>query len=293
MTKPLRFSYCYIGIEIEAHDSRNEKASHMINLWLELPPYGIFATLALLYFGLAGLLCWLTYKSRLSSRIRSLSGLVAPFFSAVAVLFALLTGFLAIDVGERNKRAHTNVQTEAGALRNLHTLSVASAPDMQAIRTAIKDYATSVTTDDWQAMSHESQSRKTDHAYDALLREVSNPNITRDAGQPVHEAMLSATVEAGKARNARLSISTDRTNHLKWLSVLILGLITQIAIALVHLGQTGRAFMTGQIVFASAAIVALGIIALQETPFDGAFRVTPLAIEKLQALPVSLAPPAD
>ena len=57
--------------------------------------------------------------------------MVAPFFGAVGVLFALLTGFLASDIGDRNRQAARAVQAEVGELRNVYTLSVASATDMR------------------------------------------------------------------------------------------------------------------------------------------------------------------
>jgi hypothetical protein len=264
----------------------------MFHTWLELPVAGVFASLALLYYGGAVILFWLTCKSGLGSRIRSLNGVVAPFFSAIAVLFALLTGFLAIDVGDRSKQAHAQVRAEATALHNLHTLSVVSVSDMRAIRKAIRAYVVAATTDEWTGMPYGRPSPATNAAYDDMLHEVSTPSISRDASEPVHQAMLRAAIEVGAARNARLSLASDRTNHLKWISVILLGLITQVAIALVHVTQEGRAFLAAQIVFASAVVVALGIIALQETPFSGAFSVQPTLLEQIKVLPIEVTPVA-
>lgn len=256
----------------------------MIRAWLDLPTFGIFVTLSLLYYGAAMMLWLIAFRTRLSPRIQSLNGLVAPFFSSVAILFGLLTGFLANDVGDRNRQAVRAVQAEAGELRNVYTLSVASASDMRAIRVALKTYVTSVVNDEWpQVTRGGGASPLTDAAYDEVLREVSDPSITRDSSGPVHVALLSATVRAGTARTDRLSLAADRTNDLKWISVLILGVITQIGLALVHLDRP-RAMLTALTVFASGAIVALGLIALQEHPFDGAFRVSPAPIARLQSL---------
>ncbi len=111
-------------------------------------------------------------------------------------------------------------------------------------------------------------------AYDDLLREVSNPAIAKDAGQAVHAAMLNAAIRVGTARSDRLALSSDSTNDLKWIVVIVLGIITQIAIGLVHLERL-RAFVATLLVFSSAAIVALGIIALQEYPFYGPLQISP------------------
>lgn len=267
----------------------------MIRAWLELNTFGIFATLCVLYYGTAVFLVFLGFRSPLRRPIQKMSGIVAPFFSSVAILFGLLTGFLASDVGERGRHAVRAVQAEASEIRNVYSLSVASASDMTDIRTALKIYVNSVLQEEWSAMISGRTSPRTETAYDSVLREVSDPGITRDAGAPVHTALLSAVVRAGTARSERLSIAADQTNDLKWVTVLILGLLTQVGLALVHLDRP-RAMLTALVVFGSAAIVALGLIALQEHPYDGAFRVSTAPLEQLLTLPdlgpASALPPA-
>lgn len=255
----------------------------MIRAWLDLPSFGIFATLTLLYFGTALALAAVTFCSPLTGPIKSLSGVVAPFFSSVAILFGLLTGFLANDIGDRNRQAVRAVQTEVGELRNIYTLSVASASDMSAIRVALKAYVNSTIHDEWPSIVHGETSPRTEAAYDSLLREISDPAITRDASAAVHAALLSAAIRVGTARNDRHSLSVDHTNTLKWSTVLLLGLITQIALALVHL-ERPRAMLAALTVFSSSAVVALGLIALQEYPFEGAFQVSPEPYERLMVL---------
>jgi hypothetical protein len=255
----------------------------MIRAWLDLPALGIFTTLCLFYYGMMLVLVGLVFRSPLGSHARSLTGVVAPFFSSVAILFGLLTGFLANDVGDRSRQAVRAVQTEAGELRNIYTLSVASASDMGAIRVALKAYVNSTLYDEWPAIVHGETSPRTDAAYDDLLREISDPAITRDASGAVHAALLAAAIRVGTARSDRHSLSVDHTNTLKWSSVLLLGLITQIALALVHL-ERPRAMLAALTVFCTGAVVALGLIALQEYPFEGAFRVSPAPFERLLAL---------
>lgn len=261
----------------------------MIRTWLELPPAGIFATLIVLYFGMTLLLVTVAFRRPFANRVQHLSGVVAPFFGAVALLFALLVGFLASDIGDRNRQALRAVHSEAAELRNIYTLSVASVSDMRSIRTALKSYAEAVVTDEWPAMAHDHPSQRTDAAFDDLLREVSNPSIARSASNAVHAALLNATVRLGTVRNDRLSIAADHTNDLKWLMVIILGLLTQVAIGLVHLDRI-RAFSAALVLFSVASVVALGIVALQEYPFYGAFRLSPGPIAQIQSLPETVTP---
>ncbi|MCO5130901.1 MAG: DUF4239 domain-containing protein [Xanthobacteraceae bacterium] len=255
----------------------------MVRAWLDMAPAGLFLTLAILYFGMAAALAGLVFRSPARKPIHSFHGVVAPFFNAVAILFALLASFLANDVSERSRLAVRTVQSEAGELRNVHTLSVASVSDMRSIRAALKAYAASIVAEEWPAMAAFEAAPGTAAAYDNLLREVSQPGLSRASGAAVHSALLNATVRAGTLRNVRLALAADRTNDLKWLVVIVLGLFTQVAIGLVHL-ERGRAFVAALVVFASAVVVALGIIALQEYPFGGTFHVSPAPIEDIRTL---------
>ena len=97
----------------------------------------------------------------------------------------------------------------------------------------------------------------------------------------MHDAV--GAVRAGNARTERLAIASDHTNDLKWIVVIVLGLITEISIALVHL-ERQRAMTTALIVFASAAVITLTLVAFQEYPFYGAFRLSPAPIEAIRAL---------
>ncbi|RTL51631.1 MAG: DUF4239 domain-containing protein [Bradyrhizobiaceae bacterium] len=245
----------------------------MIRAWLDLSAPGIFAVLITLYFGIVLLLTLVVFHSPLKRPLQSLNGVVAPFFSSIAILFALLTGFLANDVSDRNRQAVRAVQTEAAELHNLYTLSVASVSDMSAIRAKWETYVNSVVTREWPAMSDNHLSPQTYTAYDDLLKEVSNPSIAKSSGQAVHAALLNTGVRIGTARSDRLALASDTTNDLKWIVVIVLGVFTQIGIALVHLDRL-RAFIAALVVFSSAAIVALGFIAMQEYPFYGPLQIS-------------------
>ncbi len=255
----------------------------MIRSWLDLPTPGLFGVLCVLYFGIAALLTFVVFHSPFKRPVQSLIGIVAPYFNSVAILFALLTGFLANDVSDRNRQSAHAVQAEASELRNIYTLSVASESDMNTIRAKWRAYVDSVVSQEWPAMAGNHLSMQTYAAYDDLLKEVSTPAIAQTAGQAVSAALLGATVRVSTARSDRLALASGTTNDMKWLVVIILGIFTQLTIALVHL-ERPRAFITALVVFSSAAIVALGTIALQEYPFSGPLRISPDPIVALQAL---------
>ena len=244
----------------------------MIESWLDAPVIVIFAALLVLYGATAGIIFFVSHGPR-DTGVHRFEGIVSPFFDAVAVLFALMAGFLASDIAERNRQATVAVQLEVAELRNVFTLSVASSTDMSAIRTAWTDYVKAVAHDEWSAMAHRESAPSADRAFDALLREVSAPAIGRDAGNAVHAGILNSTLRVSQARSDRLSLDSDKTSTLKWSVVLILGVMTQIAIGAVHL-QKRNAQIAALTIFSIATVVALGLIALQEHPFSGDVRVS-------------------
>ncbi len=214
----------------------------MIEAWLDLPAFGVFLVLTVLYAATATAIAWVAFGSRLGARVRRLDGVVAPYFGAVSILFALLTGFLTNDIADRNRQAARAVQAEAAELRNVFTLSVASASDMSVIRAAWASYLKAVLADEWPAMDRGEQATSASAAYDALLREVSDPKIATESGAAVHSALLTAAVRVGTARSERLAIASDRTNDIKWAVVLLLVIMTQMAIGLVHLQKRNAHF---------------------------------------------------
>ena len=255
----------------------------MIEAWLDLPSAGVFGVLALLYLCTGALIAWAAHGALLGPRVKSLDGVVAPFFGAVGVLFALLTGFLAGDIGDRNRQAARAVQAEVAELRNVFTLSVASASDMKAIRDDWAAYVKAVVKDEWAAMTDGDSAPSASAAYDAMLREVSEPKVATEAGAAVHSALLTAAIRAGTARSERLALASDNTSELKWAMVLMLGIMTQIAIGLVHL-QRRNAHVAALTVFSIAAVLTLGLIALQEHPFAGEVRLSPAPLQELLKL---------
>jgi hypothetical protein len=255
----------------------------MIEAWLDLPTVAVFGALALLFFCTGTLTAWVAFGALLGPRVKLLEGVVAPFFGAVGVLFALLTGFLAGDIGDRNRQAARAVQAEVAELRNVFTLSVASASDMKEIRDDWAAYVKAVVRDEWAAMTAGHSAPSAGAAYDAMLREMSEPKVATEAGAAVHSALLTAAVRVGTARSERLALASDNTSELKWTMVLMLGVMTQLAIGLVHL-QKRNAHIAALSVFSVAAVLTLGLIALQEHPFAGDVRLSPAPLAELLKL---------
>jgi len=253
----------------------------VISAWLDLPIAGIFAALAIVYGLTAMLISWLTFRSPLQARIDGTKGLVAPFFVSVAILFALMTSFLAADIMSQNRQADRIVHVEGGALSSLHALSLASADDMAEIHGALHAYLDAVVNDEWKRMADGQASAKAETALSALLRAVTNPKIAQ-VGGAVHSGIVNVALQAATARSDRLALSSHHSDDVKWATVLFLCLMTQVAIGMVHL-ERPNAHTTALTIFTIAANVSLSLIAIQENPFGGAISVSPAPLERVLA----------
>jgi heme A synthase len=240
--------------------------------WLGLPIPMIFASLFAFYLATAALLVWLSFRSRLSGRVQSFKGVVAPFFGSVGIIFGLLIAFLSNDIWERNKQAERVVDTESDTLVALYSLGMASGSDSKALRSSIRSYASAVVEDEWPRLKTQERSNKTDAALDALLREVALPGTSKDPS--VQRTMLDMVLKIRAAHEDRLELSNDRTAVTKWAAVLLLALITQLAIAVVHL-EKPRPQAAALFIFTLAAISLLGLLAIHEAPFEPPVFIPP------------------
>lgn len=246
----------------------------LFNLWLDQPAWVIMAVLLAGFAVTGGIVHQATYYRPARRFVGSLGGVAPPVFSTVGLLFGLLTGFLANDVWERQRQANRAVQVEHDAVLTMGTLSIATVSDMAPIRAALRAYVVAVADDEWPHMTDQEQSVPAEQALAELLRQVASPKVSAEAGTAAHGALLNLALQLGTARSDRLVISGVNYDEVKWATVLILGVLTQMAIGLVHLDRS-RAQLAALGMFTAAAVVTLGLLAVRERPFDGAHPISP------------------
>lgn len=241
----------------------------ILTLWLDQPVWLIFAVLAVLFFGATLIFCGLTRLARTRTWLLKLgSGMVPTYFTAISVLLALLTGFVANDAWERQREAGKVLQTERANARAVHDLSLAAASDMAGIRSSLSDYLDAVIRDEWPKMASGGSSSEAGNRLSRLLEAVADPRIGMLSGGATHAALLNAAMSLRAARGDRLALSESHGDETKWLTLLILAGLTLVAIGLVHL-EKPLAQATALLLFSTAMVSTLGMIALHERPFDG------------------------
>ncbi|GJD56795.1 DUF4239 domain-containing protein [Methylobacterium dankookense] len=247
----------------------------ILGLWLDQPLWLMFGTVALLFGAVSALLCALTWAAPTRPLMQWLgTGLVPTYFTAISMLLALMTGFVANDAWERQRQAAKVVQTERANALAIRDLSLATVSDMAPIRKALSDYLEGVVGDEWARMREGASSPAAGAALGRLLQTVSDPRIGTEGGAAAHAALLDAAMALRAARGERLALSDAQGDETKWLTLLVLAGLTLVAIALVHLDRPG-AQATALTLFSVAVVTTLGLIAVHERPFDGPLALSP------------------
>lgn len=157
----------------------------ILGLWLDQPVWLMFTLLAGVFLTVCLVLSLLTNLPWTQGGMRLLAtGIVPPYIGVVAVLLALLTGFVANDAWERQRQASRVLQAERSHALAVYDLSIASAPDMSGLRTALFAYLDAVVKEEWPSMAATGASAPAaGQALGRLLQSAADPRTAAEAGR--------------------------------------------------------------------------------------------------------------
>ncbi|MDQ6702420.1 MAG: DUF4239 domain-containing protein [Pseudomonadota bacterium] len=251
----------------------------MIDAWLSLPLPALILILAAFYSASALVLIRLSFGALVGPWVRSFQGVVAPFVGAIAIIFSILTGFLANDVWDRNERAAATVRGEGANLVSLHALAAAFGTPHVAIDRAIRAYAAAVIDKEWPRMENGEAAPEAEAAQDELLQTVAQSDVAL-GNAALDGLLLDTAVKVREARGDRLALSSDFSENFKWTCVLLMALMAQISVAAVHLNEA-RAQVAAMVIFTASIILVIGLVAMHEGPFQPPLGISPAPIAKL------------
>ena len=237
----------------------------MIGFWLELPVWAMLLVLVAVYGATAAAIFWFCHHSPARHWVAHYRGIVVGFFGAVSVLFALLYGFVAGDVWHRNADATRLVRAEADSLFALSEISAAAGSDAASLNALILAYAQSVVGEEWPLMVEGESSPRVEGALGKLLGTILGGD-TQAVDPAVRRALVDTVLKLRALRSDRLALAGDTTDSLQWAALLILALLTQVAIASVQL-EKPRPQAAALTIFTVAAVIAMGLVAVEERPF--------------------------
>jgi len=250
----------------------------MIGAWLELPVWQLLLALAAFYAITGVAIHLLAFHGPASEWVRSFRGVVPPFFVTPILIFSLLLGFIASEVWHRDAEAVQLVRDEGDGLFALTHLIPETDPAAAGLLGLIRAYAQSVVGEEWPRMQGGNRLPATEAAFTSLLSAIVDTPVSGVNGPAVQKARLDIAMKLHNLRGTRLTLAGDHTDEAKWATLLILGLLAQLAIAAVHL-EIPRPQIAALTIFSAAAVIALGLVAIQERPFAAPYKVSPGPLE--------------
>jgi hypothetical protein len=239
--------------------------------------------LGAIYVFTAGLYLLITALA-VGERARAFKGISPGVLPPLAIIFALLVGFLAAQVWNDADRASTAVNREASALRAAVLLAAAFPGEPEArLRELIRSYIEDAVTQEWPAMARGNATLAIAPARLGEALRLALSLTPRSEGQvAAQREMLGSLQNALEARRQRIILSRSSINWVKWTVLLVQAGLTLVTIAMVHSDNraANRIIMA---IFATGVGVAIVLIASHSRPFTGEISVRPAVL--LQVMP--------
>jgi len=212
----------------------------------------------------AFLLQWVTQHSPIAGFFQSYTGIVGPYFGSIGILFALFAAFLGADIWGSVQESGRSVEHEAGAIQSLRQIARTQGQDGTAIERRLNHYIETRLAQE-SDLQETGRSEDVDQALEELVTAVLDPALSVDAHRTAQGAMLQSYRDIRQARSDRLQFIDSHSDPYKWTAVILLGLLTQVAIAMVHFDNR-KAQGAAVFVFTIAFVVTLTVLVAHESP---------------------------
>jgi hypothetical protein len=185
---------------------------------------------------LAASIYWVVTRLAVNDRARAFKAVSPGMLPPLGILFALLVGFIAVEVWNNFDKAKVAVATEASALRAV-VLLAGTLPEEQKTRihALIDHHIEKAVNEGWPAMARQ---RATLSTLPTALIEALHDTLTLkpadDNQRTAQSEMVRALHTALDARRQRIVVSQSTVGTVKWAGILLQGLCTLVAIAMVH-----------------------------------------------------------
>jgi len=244
------------------------------------------------YLLAAGIYCAVT-RLAVNDRARAFEALSPGMLPPLGILFALLVGFIAVEVWNNYDKAKVAVVSEASALRAV-VLLAGTFPEEQKTRlyALIDRHIEDAINKEWPAMAQQRATLSTLRANALIeaLQVVLTLKPADDSQRTTQPEMIKALQTALDARRQRIVVSQSTVGRVKWAGILLQGLCTLVAIAMVH-SDNRLSCAIALTLFATGIALSLLLIAAYSRPFTGEISVRPdLLKQVLTSAPAATTP---
>jgi hypothetical protein len=244
---------------------------------LNLPVLWMAVVVFAVTYLLAAGVYWVVARLAVNDRARAFKAISPGMLPPLGILFALLVGFIAVEVWNNYDKAKVAVASEASALRAILLLA-GNYPEEPKTRifALIDRHIEEAINKEWPAMARHRATLSTLRA-EALIEALHQTLTVKpadDSQRAAQTEMMKAIEAALDARRQRIVVSQSVVGRVKWAGILLQGLCTLIAIAMVH-SDNRLAGAIATTLFATGIALSLLLIAAYSRPFTGEISVKP------------------
>jgi positive regulator of sigma E activity len=254
----------------------------VVDWLLNLPVVWMAVVVFLATYLFAAGIYWVVISLAVNDRARSFKAVSPGMLAPLGILFALLVGFIAVEVWSNFDKAKVAVATEASALRAV-VLLAGNFPEEQRTRiyALINRHIEEAVNKEWPAMAQQRASLSI--LPTALIEELHDTLALKpadDSQRAAQPEMIKALQTALDARRQRIVVSQTAVGAVKWAGILLQGLCTLVAIAMVHSDNRLTCGITLTL-FATGIALSVLLIAAYSRPFTGEISVGPELLKQV------------
>ena len=251
--------------------------SAMSDWLLNLPVLWMAVVVFAATYLLAAGIYWVVTRLAVNDRARAFKAVSPGMLPPLGILFALLVGFIAVEVWNNYDKAKVAVATEASALRAI-VLLAGTFPEEQKTRiyALIDRHIEEAINKEWPAMARQQATLSTlrANALIELLQDTLTLKPADESQRLAQSEVIKALQTAADARRQRIVVSQSTVGRVKWAGILLMGLCTLVAIAMVH-SDNRLTCAIAMTLFAIGIALSLLLIAAYSRPFTGEISVRP------------------
>lgn len=238
---------------------------------------GLVLTVLIVCVSVAGLLLARRWMKTID--LKTQHDISDPYSQFVAMLFAVLLGFMVADAMQRFGDARRTVQQEASALGNVYRLAEGlDVASCKKLRTLCKEYAMQVVNDEWPKLSMHQDSPLAWDVYRNLWSTCTNYEPVTQRQSNAQQLLLSAMQSVGDNRRLRVEALHSGLPLELWF-VLILGGGSTVVFTY-FFGADNLKIQVVMVAIVSLVIcLNLFLLVTYDDPFSGDVMVTPSAFE--------------
>ena len=251
---------------------------------LNLPVPWMALVIFLITYLIAGSIGAVVSILAVNERAKGFKAVSPGILPPLGILFALLVGFIAVEVWANYDKAKAAVATEASALRAV-VLLAGGFPDEQriAIYALVNRHIDESVNKEWPEMARQRATLATlPTALIEALHETLGLKPADDSQRAAQLEMMKELHTALDARRQRIVISESALGTVKWVGILLQGLCTLVAIAVVH-SENRLARALTLTLFATGIALSVLLIAAYGRPFSGEISIGPELLKQVIA----------